>query len=128
VARRLLHLGRRHVDTGRLRTRLDLVADRTLNLAPVAVEGGGQFVVRELRPVTFAPGRAVHGPRPIILETLEEGPPLVVDRGRVGLVARVEIFDVAGVAAVEEGGKGESGVRVLAGHAPRPVARVSGLA
>ena len=54
--------------------------------------------------------------RAVVLQALEEGPPLGVDRGRIGLVAGMEVFDIGGVAAVEERGAGERRVRVLARH------------
>jgi len=46
VARRLLDLGGGDVDARSLRPRLDLVAERPLHLAPIAVEGGDEFAAR----------------------------------------------------------------------------------
>ncbi len=59
VARRLLHMGGREFDAGGLRPCLDLVADRLLDLAPVAVERRDELAACALRPVRPLPGRAV---------------------------------------------------------------------
>ncbi len=128
IARGLLHLRRHEFDAGDLRLGAHLVAERALDLAPVAIERRGQFAARGLRPVAFAPGRAAGELRDVIavvLKALEERLPFGVDRLRVVLVASVEVFDVGGIAAVEERSEGESCVRVLAGHAPRPVGMVT---
>ncbi len=55
VARRLLHVGRGQFDPGRLGLGPDLVAERALDLAPVAVERGGELVARRQRPIALAP-------------------------------------------------------------------------
>src|SRR5262249_51674989 len=55
VARRPLHLGRRQLDASALRPRSDLVADRALDLAPVAVEGGDELATRKLGPIRLPP-------------------------------------------------------------------------
>ena len=47
----LLHVGRRDLDAFDLRFSLDLVADRLLDLGPVAVERGHEFAARRHRPV-----------------------------------------------------------------------------
>ena len=52
----------------------------------------------------------------IVLQALEERLPLRIDGFRVGLVARVKVVDIGGIAAVEKRSECESGVRVLARH------------
>src|SRR5829696_8880668 len=59
VAGRLLHVDLADLDALGFRLRLDLVADRLLDLGPVAVEGGDEFAVGVDRPVRLFPGRAV---------------------------------------------------------------------
>jgi len=51
VARCLLDLGSGEFDASGLRPRLDLVAERALELAPIAVKRGDEFAARGLRPV-----------------------------------------------------------------------------
>ena len=83
----------------------NLVADFLFGLGPLAVERGDQIAVRTQRPVRLLPGgaaRAFDDVRLVVLQALEKLLPLGVDRGRVGLVFGVEVFDVGGVAAVEE--------------------------
>ena len=97
----------------------DLVADRLFGLRPLAVERGHQVAVRAQRPVRLLPGgaaRALDDVGAVVLQAGEKLPPLGIDRGRVALVFGVEVFDVGGVAAVEERGAGEGGIGVLAGH------------
>ena len=55
IARRLLHLGGRQLDALDLRLGLDLVADRLLDFAPVAVERRDQLAAFALRPVRALP-------------------------------------------------------------------------
>ncbi len=55
VTRRLLHLGGRDFDAGRLRLAADLVAEGLLDLAPVAVEGGDEFAACRQRPARPPP-------------------------------------------------------------------------
>ena len=119
IAGRLLHVGSRELDARRLRLGLDLVADRLLDLAPVAGERRDQFALRALRPVRPPPGRAGRGLADLgtaVLQALEERLPFGIDRGGVGQVAGVEVLDIGGVAAVQERGQGEGGIGVLAGH------------
>src|SRR5262245_39589668 len=127
IARRLLHLGRRQLDALSLRPGLDLVADHDLDLAPVAIERGGEVAARRLWPVTAAPGRTIGilggnpgSVRSIILEALKEGLPLRVNRCRIGQIARVQVLHVGSIAAVEERGQSESRIGVLAGHIQIP--------
>ena len=51
-----------------------------------------------------------------VLQAFEELLPFGVDRGRVLLVAGVEIVDVGGVGALQKRGEGKCGIRVLARH------------
>ena len=124
IARRLLHVGGRKLDALGLRLRLDLVADRLLDLAPVAVSAAtssprgrcGQF------------GRCQDGPLALFCTSARSSfrPSKNARHSastafRVGLVAGVEVFDIGGVAAIKERGAGESRIRVLARHAWVPV-------
>ncbi|MEY9295032.1 hypothetical protein ABH979_008106 [Bradyrhizobium ottawaense] len=97
----------------------DLGTDRLLDFGPVAVEGGGEIVLRGQRPVGALPGWA-RGVLPdvggLVVQALEELLPLGVDRGRVLLVAGVDFVDVGGVGALQKGGQGKGCVRVLARH------------
>ena len=105
IARRLLHMGGGELDAARLRPRLDLVADRLFDLAPVAIEGGNKFAAGPLRPVRPFPGGAVGTVQHIgvlVLQATKERLPLLVDGFWIGFVAGVEVFDIGGVAAVEE--------------------------
>ena len=119
VAGGALDVGGGKLDALRLRLRLDLGAESFADFGPVAVERRDEFVALGRRPVGPSPGRParvlgyVAG---IVLQALEERLPLGVDRLRIGLVARIEVFDIRGIAAVEERGEGEGGVRVLARH------------
>ena len=100
---------------------LDLVADRLLGLGPVAVERGDQVAVGRGGQFGFfqeAPRALLSTSAGVVLQACEEVAPFGVDRGGVVLVAGVEVFDVGGVAAIEEGGAGEGCVGVLAGHGP----------
>ena len=119
VARGLEDVGGRDIRALGLRLGGDLGADRLLDFGPVAVEGGGQVVLRGQRPVGALPGRAL-GVLPdvggLVVEALEELLPLGVDRGRVLLVAGVDFVDVGGVGALQKGGEGKGCVRVLARH------------
>jgi hypothetical protein len=119
IARRLLHLGGGDLGAGDLRLGLDLVADRLLDLAPVAVERRDQLAPLGLRPVALLPRGAAGAARHVggaVLEAREERLPFGIDRGRVDLVAGIQVLDVARVAAVQERGEGEGRVGVLAGH------------
>ena len=124
VARRLLHLGRGEFDSRRLRPRLDLVAERLLDLAPIRVERGNELAARARRPVRQLPGRpasALEDVGALVSQALEKRLPFGIDRRRVALVAGIKVFDVVGIAAVEERGAGEGGIGVLTGHAQGPV-------
>ncbi len=61
IARGLLHVGGGNLDAVALRLGLDLVAERLLDFAPVAVERGDKIASRRLRPVRLFPGGAVRG-------------------------------------------------------------------
>src|SRR5476651_1088664 len=129
IERGLLHVAGRDIDAGRLRLLLDLVGDAPFGVRPLPVERGHQVAVRTQRPIRFLPGgaaRAVDDVGALVLQALEELPPFGVDRGRVVLVFGVEVFDVSGVAAVEERGAGEGGIGVLAGHGCSILARHNG--
>ena len=119
IARRLRDVGGGKLHALGLGLGGNLVAELLLGLGPLAVEGGDQVAVGPDRPVRFLPGRpaglAGDGGA-VVFQALEELAPFGIDGGRVFLVAGVELFDVAGVGAVEEGGAGEGGVGVLAGH------------
>ena len=64
---------------------------------------------------------------PVVLQGAEEGLPLGIDRGRVLLVAGVEVLDVARIRPVEERGVEEGFVSVLAGHGCRPSSMFQGV-
>ncbi|MHC2277016.1 hypothetical protein ACVME8_003627 [Bradyrhizobium diazoefficiens] len=105
VARRLEQIGGGDIGALGLRLGGDLAADRLLDLGPIAVEGGGQVVLRRQRPVGALPGRALGVPADVVrlvLQALEELLPLGVDRGRVLLVAGVDFVDVGGVGALQK--------------------------
>jgi hypothetical protein len=118
IARRLLDLGRRNLDALGLRLALDLVADRLLDLAPVASQRRNQFAIgmQQARPLPRRTAGVLDDVGAVVLQALEEGAPLRIDRVRVGLVARMELFDVGGVAAIKKGSAGECRIRVLARH------------
>src|SRR5262249_27682450 len=90
IARRLLDLRGGELDAARLGARAQLVADRLLGLVPVTVERGDQLAARQLRPVGPLPRRSVAiAVDALVLEALEEGLPLGIDRLRVGTVAGI---------------------------------------
>ena len=123
IARGLLDLGGGKFDARGLGARLHLVADRPFDLVPIAVERGNEFAARRLRPVRPRPRRpagALEHIGAIILQALEECLPLGVDRLGVVLVAGMEVLDIVGIAAIEEGRVGEGGVGILTGHARGP--------
>src|ERR1039458_6554960 len=130
IARRLLHLGRGNLDALALRQVTELagyfLSHALFGFRPLPVERGHQVAVRTQRPIRFLPGgaaRAVDDVGARVLQALEKLPPLGIDRGRVALEFGVEVFDVGGVAAVEERGAGEGGIGVLAGHGCSILAR-----
>jgi hypothetical protein len=117
VARRLLHLLGRDVVAVLLRLGKEALADRRLEGAERAVEGGDGVAVGARRPVRPLPGRALGVAGDIarrVGEPAEELPPLDIDLVRALDVAGVEIVEVAGVAAVKERGLSEGLVRRLA--------------
>ena len=119
IARCLQDVGRCELDTLRLRRCRDLLADLLFGFGPLAVERRDQIAVGTHGPVRLLPGgpaRAFDDVGLLVLQALEKGPPLGIDRGRIGFVFGVEIFDVGGIAAVEERRVGKDGVGVLAGH------------
>ena len=117
IAGRLLDMALGELDALRLRLGLHLLGDRLADLVPVAVERRDEVAARQRRPVRPRPGRPFGVlsdiPR-VVLQALEERPPLAVHRLGIGLVARVKLVDVVGVAAVEEGRTGEGRIGVLA--------------
>ena len=119
IARGLLHLGRGNLDALALRLGENLVAQALFGFRPLPVERGDEVSVRPQRPVRLLPGgalRVLDDVGAVFLQALEKIAPLGVDRGRIALIFGVEVFYVSGVAAVEEGGAGEGGIGVLAGH------------
>ena len=123
VARRPLDVGRGKLDAAALRLRLDLDADAVADLGPVAVERRDEIAARQRRPIGPGPRRAVRvlfNVGSVVLQALEERLPLGIDRLRIGFVAGIEVFDIGGIAAIEERGEGEGGVGVLAGHGAFP--------
>ena len=119
IARRLMHVGGTRIGAFGLRLGGDLAANHLLDFGPVAVERRGEVVARAERPVGPLPGRPVgilQNVRGRVLQALEELLPFGIDRGGVLLVAGVEFVDVGGVGALQEGGEGKCGIRVLARH------------
>ena len=120
VAGRLMDIGRSQPGARR-GLRLQLAANRLLDLDPVAVQRRGQVVPGGQRPVRPRPGRSFRillNFRRRILQAAEEIAPLGLDRIGILFVGRVKIVDVAGVGTVEERGKGKCRVCVLARHDP----------
>ena len=86
---------------------------------PLSVERRGQLVARGGRPVSARPGRAGGVAGDVgggFAETLEEILPARVDAGRVLGVAGVQMLDVIGVLALEEGRRVELRVLGVFGH------------
>ena len=103
--------------------RLDLRAERFAG----SVQSLSSAAVRSLRSGRGQSDRRQDGPRAfsvdiagIVLQALKERLPFGVDRFRIGFVARVKVFDVRGIAAVQKRSEGKSGVRVLARHRRDP--------
>ena len=92
---------------------------RRLGLGPLAVERGDQIAVRADRPVRLFPGRALRALGDVAVSSFSalknSCHSASTEAGSV-LVSGVEVFDVGGVAAVEERGAGKAGVGVLARH------------
>ena len=105
VAGGAFDLGGGKLDAFGLRLRLHLPAEGLADFGPVAVERRDEFVALGRRPTGPSPGRAarvlgyITG---IILEALEERPPLGIDRLRIDLVTRIKLLNVRCIAAVEE--------------------------
>ena len=119
IAGRPFDIGGGKLDASRLRLRLHLAADCFAEVRPVAVERRDEFAALRRRPVGPLPrrtARVLGDVAGIVLQALEERLPFGIDRLRIGFVARVKVFDVRGIAAVEERGECEGGVRVLARH------------
>ena len=119
IARGLLHLGRGNLDAFALCLGGDFLAQPLFGFRPLPVERGHQIAVRAQRPIRFFPGgaaRSFSDVGAVVFQAGEKLPPFGIDRGGVALEFGVEVFDVGGVAAVEEGGAGEGGIGVLAGH------------
>ena len=119
IARCLLHVGRRDFHALGLRLGRYFFADTLFGFRPLPVERRHQIAVWTQRPIRLLPGSAARaffnvGRR--VFQAGEELAPFGVDRSGVALEFGVEVFDVGGVAAVEERGAGEDGIGVLAGH------------
>ena len=105
VAGSAFDVGGGKLDAFGLRLRLHLPAEGFADLGPVAVERRDEFVALGRRPTGPSPGGAarilgyVTG---IVLEALEERLPLGIDRLRIGLVTRIKLLNVRGIAAVQE--------------------------
>ena len=104
IARGLLHLRGRQLDALALRLGLDLVADGLLDLAPVAGQRRDQLAVgvRNIRPPPRRAAGVALDVALVVLQAFEERAPLGIDRGGIGFVAGVELFDIGGVAAIEK--------------------------
>jgi len=89
-----------------------------LDLAPVAGQRRNQFAVGvlEIRALPRRAAGALEDVAAFVLQALEERAPFGIDRRRIGLVARLELFDVGGVAAIKKRGAGKRRIRVLARH------------
>jgi hypothetical protein len=116
IARGLLNIGGRNVDALGLCRRPHPLADDFLHLAPIGRECRNEISGGSRGPVGPLPGWTAGVQGDIFLGVFETGKkrlPLCVNRLRVGLIARVEFVDVAGIATVQKGSSGESRVRVL---------------
>jgi hypothetical protein len=102
IARRLEDIALGEIDAAGMAVRLYLLGDPIADRRPVAVEGGDQIPVRPHRPVGTLPASAVAAALRRVLQRLEEFLPFAVHRGRIGLKSRLEVFEISGVAAVEE--------------------------
>ena len=123
ILRRLVDGGAGEVDAdllGLFGDRLDgtarggLAAGR-FGRAPIAIESRDEFAIGGDRPVVALPGRsfgALQNRFPVVLQPLEEIAPLARNRCRIRLVAGVQILDVVGIAAIEEGSQSEGLVRL----------------
>ncbi len=119
IARRLHDVGIAQLDALGFRGRRYFFADTLFGLHPLAVERGHQLAIRPQRPVRLFPGgaaRAFDDVGLLVLQAAEKLPPFGIDCGGIGLVFGIEVFDVGGVAAVEERSAGKCGVGVLTGH------------
>ena len=86
---------------------------------PVAVERRDHLAVLDGRPVGPRPGGAaglVGHRRGVVAQGLEERRPGGIDRAGIQGVAGMELFDILGVVALEEGGGVELTVRALIVH------------
>ena len=119
VAGRALDVGRGKRDAFRLRLRLHFAADCSAGLGPLPAERLSKVSGLGLRPARPGPGRAPGAfghVAAVVFQALEERPPFRVDGGGIGFVASVKVFDISGIAAVQEGGESKGSVRVLARH------------
>ena len=120
IARRLMDVGAPSSSRALgLRLGGKLGADGLFDLRPIAVERGGQIVLRRQRPVVAAPGGAFGVLADVgrgVFQALEELLPFGIDRAGVLFIAGVEIVDIGGVGALQKGGEGKCGIRVLARH------------
>ena len=114
-----LDVGGRDVDAAALRLRFHFIADGLADFGPIAIKGGNQIAALRHRPAGFLPGRTagvLFDVAGVVLQALEEGLPFGIDRGRIGLVAGIEVIDIGGITAIEERGERKSGIRILARH------------
>ena len=122
------HLFVREPDPGFRCLGRDLVSGLLLRggaeIAPLPVERGCQLVAGSGRPVGPGPARSRRlGPcvRFRVAELAEEQAPAFVHRVRVAGIARVQLFDICGVMALEKAGRLEDVIRGLLGHGKPPV-------
>ena len=121
IARRLMHVLKLDRGTGDLGLLLQRLAGAHGDFGggPVAVEGGHQFAIGDLRPVLALPGGALGvggrlGAR--VLELAEIADPGGVDAGGIGFEAGVEFVNIGGVAAIQERSEQELFVLFLSCH------------
>ncbi len=111
VPRRLLDARVADLGAARGRRLPDLLAEGALDRPPIAVEGGDQFAIGDQRPVLAPPGRAgLPSPVRLLLQPLEERPPLGVDRGWVAGITRLQLLEIGGIGAVEKRSLRERGI------------------
>ena len=84
---------------------LDAIANTLLNRTPVAIECGDQLTIRRHRPAGSLPRGAIGFLQHILLVVLkvaEERLPIGIDRLRVVLILRVEVFDIIRVCTLQK--------------------------
>ena len=106
IARRLQHVGVGQGGAVGDSLILDLLFEGLFDKPPIAVERRHQFAIGLDRPMAGAPGRAlgvladIAG---IIGQAVEEFAPFRIDRLGIVFVAGLQLLDIGGVAAIEEG-------------------------